>query len=328
MKNFAFAALALAIGQMAMAESIFIRGLKINSSGQVVLTVNSDINLKVADLDVKVYYRDTTPETVSGSWTQAHAVTVDGSGSQFTLNVTPSSTENLPNLFVHSNALYWKVVTEIEGVQLWANGPYWASCNVGATKPEEFGYLFWWGDTVGYTSSSWTGTSSQKYTGVTWVSSEGESMSSSPFTTSCPTYNKSKQSLLDDGYIDSTGNLAAEHDAATVHLGSPWRMPTDAELQKLVSSTYCTVSWTDRNGVYGRLVTGKGDYSSKSIFLPAAGRGEGTDFWYSGERGHYWTSTPYSDGNTHARYLYLHSGGFARGYNLRYYGQSVRPVRD
>ena len=36
------------------------------------------------------------------------------------------------------------------GVQLWENGPYWAECNVGATKPEEYGYYFWWGDTVGY----------------------------------------------------------------------------------------------------------------------------------------------------------------------------------
>ena len=39
---------------------------------------------------------------------------------------------------------------ELGGVQLWENGPYWAECNVGATKPEEYGYYFWWGDTVGY----------------------------------------------------------------------------------------------------------------------------------------------------------------------------------
>ena len=36
------------------------------------------------------------------------------------------------------------------GTRLWADGPYWAECNVGATKPEECGYYFWWGDTVGY----------------------------------------------------------------------------------------------------------------------------------------------------------------------------------
>ena len=42
------------------------------------------------------------------------------------------------------------------GVQLWDNGPYWAECNVGASKPEEYGYYFWWGDTVGYTRSGGT----------------------------------------------------------------------------------------------------------------------------------------------------------------------------
>ena len=35
-------------------------------------------------------------------------------------------------------------------VQLWADGPYWAECNVGAQTPEDAGYSFWWGDTVGY----------------------------------------------------------------------------------------------------------------------------------------------------------------------------------
>ena len=46
------------------------------------------------------------------------------------------------------------VTIGLGGVQLWENGPYWAECNVGATKPEEYGYYFWWGDTVGYPQSS------------------------------------------------------------------------------------------------------------------------------------------------------------------------------
>ena len=63
------------------------------------------------------------------------------------------------------------------GVQLWENGPYWAECNVGALAPEESGYYFWWGDTVGYARS-----------GGTWVSSMGEQTSGSPFSSSsCPT---------------------------------------------------------------------------------------------------------------------------------------------
>ena len=216
------------------------------------------------------------------------------------------------------------------GVQLWEGGPYWAECNVGASEPEEYGYYFWWGDTVGYTRSGGTWSSSSSYyyySGVTWVSSSGTSMSSSPFSSStCPTYNKSISSLQSSGYIDATTNLVAKYDAATVHLGSPWRMPTDAEFSALISN--CTTTWTTRNGVYGRLVTGKGDYASKSIFLPAAGRGYGSYLYYPGSFGYYWPSSPDSDYSDDAWYLRFSSSYFDRYSYLRYYGQSVRAVRS
>ena len=211
------------------------------------------------------------------------------------------------------------------GVQLWENGPYWAECNVGATKPEEYGCYFWWGDTVGYTRSGGTWTDGYYYSGVTWVSSTGVQMSSSPFTSSCPTYGKDNAALLSAGYIDSTGNLVAAHDAATAHLGSPWRMPTDAEFSALIDN--CTTTWITTNGVSGRLVTGKGNYANRSIFLPAAGRGNGSSLYYPGSRGFYWSSTPYSDKADYAWNLYLNSGNFYRSINYRYLGQSVRPVR-
>ena len=149
------------------------------------------------------------------------------------------------------------IAGELGGVQLWENGPYWAECNVGATRPEECGYYFWWGDTVGYTRSGGTWTDGSYYSGVTWVSSAGQQMSTSPFTSSsCPTYGKDNSALLSAGYIDSTGNLVAAHDAATAHLGAPWRMPTDAEFSALISN--CTTTWITTNGVSGRLVTGTG----------------------------------------------------------------------
>jgi hypothetical protein len=47
-------------------------------------------------------------------------------------------------------------------VQLWENGPYWATTNIGAEKPEDYGYYFWWGDTVGY-----------KRENDKWVASDG-----------------------------------------------------------------------------------------------------------------------------------------------------------
>ena len=214
------------------------------------------------------------------------------------------------------------------GGQLWANGPYWAECNVGASKPEDYGYYFWWGDTVGYTRSG--GTWNEVYEcleGVTWVSSTGQTMSSSPFdSSSCPTYGKDNSALQSEGWIDATGNLVAAHDAATAHLGAPWRMPTDAEFSALISN--CDWTWTTKNGVNGYEVRGRGDYASNSIFLPAAGYGYGSDLSRPGLYGFYWSSSPYSDYSRYAWNLYFGSGFFERNRNLyRNCGLSVRPVR-
>ena len=209
------------------------------------------------------------------------------------------------------------VTIELGGVQLWENGPYWAECNVGATKPEEYGYYFWWGDTVGYTN-----------TGSGWISvKDGTSISFTDSGTAASTYGKSNSALQSAGYIDSTGNRVAAHDAATAHLGSPWRMPTEAEFSALVSN--CTTTWITTNGVPGRLVTGKDAYADRSIFLPAAGYGYGSDLYYFGSDGYYWPSTPTSGSSYNAWNFGFHSGYFGQSdRRSRSNGQSVRPVRD
>ena len=209
------------------------------------------------------------------------------------------------------------------GVQLWEDGPYWAECNVGATRPEECGYYFWWGDTVGYKRNA----SSNGWESV-------ESGASFLFNgDACPTYGKSTIALQTDGYIDSVGNLTAEYDAATAYLGAPWRMPTVAETEDLFRN--CTTSWTRRNGVYGCLVTGKGAYASKSIFLPAAGCGHSNSLFYS-DTCNYWSSTPYSDSAPYldsyyyAWYFYFAAtaSGQYQYYDNRGYGRTVRPLRE
>ena len=215
------------------------------------------------------------------------------------------------------------------GVQLWTGGPYWAACTVGATEPEEFGYYFWWGDTVGYTRSGgiWE-ESTHRFYDVTWVSSTGEQMDSSPFVTnSCPTVFKDNSTLQSEGWIDATTNLVAAHDAATAYLGAPWRMPTYPEIQALVDN--CATTWITTNGVKGRLVTGTGAYANRSIFLPAPGYGSGSNFGNPNLRGYYWSSTPDSDNSYKAWYLDFNSSLFQRDtYYGRQYGLSVRPVRD
>lgn len=247
------------------------------------------------------------------------AGTISGSGATWTRRYVWDAAADLGEVKIADVVLAAEAATPLGGVQLWEGGPYWAECNVGATKPEEYGYYFWWGDTVGYARNA---------SDNGWVSSRtGASFSFS--IGNCPTYNQTTAQfqLQSMGYIDGTGNLVAKYDAATAHLGAPWRMPTADEFDALVSN--CTTAWTTRNGVYGRLVTGKGAFSTKSIFLPAAGNGNGndSDLYDPGSFGRYWSSAPYSDDSDLAWYLRFRSGNFSRDYNYRYYGLPVRPLR-
>ena len=276
------------------------------------ITVDYTLGGVEADLDYKVAF-DVTANGVTRGVTNAAAKLADG---------TASKVIDTAALFGAASAdpkakvrIVLIAVKPLGGVQLWEDGPYWAECNVGATKPEEYGYYFWWGDTVGYKrNASDTG----------WVSSQnGASFS---FTVSdCLTYGKDTAQLQSAGYIDATGNLVAQYDAATAHLGAPWRMPTDAEYAALIDN--CDTEWTTRNGVAGRLVKGRGAYATKSIFLPAAGLGYDSDLTGPGSYGNVWSSTPYSDYSDRAWGLDLNSGGFIRYGSDRYFGQSVRPLR-
>ena len=259
--------------------------------------------------------------------------TTDGSGNSFLPYVKPLGKAKLTDGWRHvpdgGNPAFRFFAVEVVppgcesivdellgGVQLWENGPFWAECNVGATKPEEYGYYFWWGDTVGYTN-----------TGSAWISvKEGTSISFADSGTAASTYGKDDAALLSAGYIDSTTNLVAAHDAATAHLGSPWRMPTDAEFAALLDN--CTTAWIITNGVNGQLVMGKGAYADKSIFLPAAGYGYDSCLDELGSFGYYLSSTPISDFPERAWSLNFLSDGSYRYYYDRCFGRSVRPVRD
>ena len=216
----------------------------------------------------------------------------------------------------YENMVVRATLTAHGKVQLWEGGPYWATTNIGAENPEDYGYYFWWGDTIGY-----------KRENNKWVATDGSSSNFSFSSGNAPTYGKSIDTLKSQGWITADSVLAPEHDAAHVHWGGEWRMPTDAEFSALISN--CTATWITTNGVPGRLVTGKGAYANSSIFLPAAGYGFDTYLYSTGSFGVYWSSTPNSDGLYDAWYLYFDSRFFYRSnYGIgRYSGQSVRPVR-
>ncbi len=189
-------------------------------------------------------------------------------------------------------------------VQLWEGGPYWADRNIGAKKPEDSGLYFWWGDTKGHRP--------------------GYNFSSD--NSAIYTYDKSWWELQSTGWVTSVGIgvLSSSHDAAHVKWGGGWRMPTAQEFDDLNSK--CDWTWATMNGVKGRVVRGRGTYDSNSIFLPAAGSGEGTSLYYAGSHGLYWSSIPADVGS--AGVLYFNSGDHGTGY--RYAcprGFPVRPVQ-
>ena len=164
----------------------------------------------------------------------------------------------------------------------------WATCNVGATSPEDYGNYYAWGETT--TKKYYTGNNSK---------TDGKSMS------------------------DISGNK--EYDAATVNWGKGWRMPTKEEFEELLNEDNCTWEWTTQKGVKGYKVTSKKNYNS--IFLPAAGfRYEGGTH-YAGSSGGFWSSTPYDD-TYNAYDLGFGNGGRGTNWSSRYGGLSVRPVAE
>ena len=180
----------------------------------------------------------------------------------------------------------------------------WATCNVGATKPEEYGDYFAWGETQPKSIYDW---STYKYCNGS--------------------YGTPTKYCTDSYYgtVDNKTQLELSDDAARAIWGGSWRMPTDAELTELREQ--CTWTWTTQNGVYGYKVTSKkSGYTNKSIVLPAAGYRCDSSLSYAGSYGGYWSSSLYTGNPNIAYELYFSPVCVSRDYYLRYYGLSVRPV--
>ena len=181
----------------------------------------------------------------------------------------------------------------------------WASCNVGANNPEDYGDYFAWGETT------------TKDTYYNWSTYKWCNGSSSTLTKYC-----NKSSYGNNGFTDNKTQLELSDDAARVNWGGSWRMPTDAEWSELINN--CTGTWTTQNGVNGYKVTSKSN--GNSIFLPAAGFRLDTSLSSAGSFGYYWSSSLDRDNPYYAWLVRFYSGDVDRGYSYRYYGLSVRPV--
>lgn len=193
------------------------------------------------------------------------------------------------------------------------SGTLWATCNVGANSPEEYGDYFAWGETVPKEEYNW---STYKYCA---------GASSSRLTKYCT------MSVYGNyGFTDGLTELQPEDDAATAYLGNGWQTPSREQCTELITNSNTTTIWTTQNDVNGRLFTSK--INGESIFLPAAGRYGDTSLEDADRCGHYWSRTnfmdEYSSSSPGAGYLLFSQYQFLSGTGgVRYYGSTIRPVR-
>jgi hypothetical protein len=160
----------------------------------------------------------------------------------------------------------------------------WASWNVGAAKPEEYGGYFGWGDPAGLKTSR----------------------SDSDYPSANPPRNIS----------------GTEYDAAHVHWGGSWRLPTREQAEELVNE--CAWKAESLNGVAGFRVTGK---NGNSIFLAAGGGRDGTSVNFAVVGADFWTGTV-SENSGEAWCFTFYQGRVHTDDLWRHYGFMIRPVTD
>ena len=176
------------------------------------------------------------------------------------------------------------------------SGLKWATCNVGATSPEQAGLYFAWGETEGYTADDVT-------SGVR-LFTEDE-------------YNAGPAASI-------STNLTLEQDAAHVNMGGKWRMPSTDEFRELLDN--CNIVITDdynETGVKGKVFTSK--VNGKSIFFPTVGDCQDSLVNLDDYNGYYWSAYWYSSNSPW--YLdFSYNGEYLKPLGTRYWGYSVRGV--
>ncbi len=180
------------------------------------------------------------------------------------------------------------------------SGLLWATYNVGANKPEEYGDYYTWGEIKPCGNCyKWKNNNSRAF----------------------PDYGITKYNTTDGKTV-----LELEDDAARANWGGDWRMPTEAEQDEL--RTECTWTWitgknSAGNAVAGYKITGT---NGNSIFLPAAGCRYGSSLNLAGAFGYYWSSSLNTSYPDYACNFNFNSVFYVWNIGTRYSGQSIRAV--
>ena len=172
------------------------------------------------------------------------------------------------------------------------SGTLWATCNVGATSPEQAGLYFAFGETTGYTAEQVT-SGMRKFNKASYKETKIKS------------------------------DLRREQDAAHIHMGGNWRMPTKAEYKELIGK--CDSAWTNNyneTGMAGSIFTSK--VNGNSVFFPAAGLCDNSYLLSVGSYGYYWSASWHSSSLAWGLDFYVYDQ-FLEYYH-RFFWCSVRGV--
>ena len=255
------------------------------------------------------------PEGTSASWLSVEPASGAAGLHEIMIRVTANDATEVRTATIHLLSGKSKVaeilVTQEESLVFEAVdlglSVKWASCNVGATSPEESGDYFAWGETE----------EKSNYTPLTYKYYLGDLDGNGYY------YDSNE-------YQNIGSNISGtSYDVAHVKWGGSWRMPTLSEIQELCNK--CSWEWTTVNGVSGQKVTGP---NGNSIFLPAAGNRVGTEVHRRGSDGRCWSDTLNEDDSVYGGSAFgfcFGSGGRGWNYGYSYFrsnGQSVRPVTE
>ena len=226
----------------------------------------------------------------------------DGHGTDFYFGRTINAVSRNITLYAQ-----WKYqVAGIENGYTWEDlglpsGTKWATCNVGASAPEEYGDYYAWGETSTKSTYDWNTYKWENESGFTKYSIDSRY-----------------------GTVDNKTVLEPEDDAATVNWGGQWRMPTIAECQELINN--CEWTWTDDyngTGVAGQIVIS--NINGNFIFLPAAGGRSFDNLPVVGRCGLYWSSSLCAS-RAWVWEVYFELSYVSWSSDDRIFGRSVRPV--
>jgi len=186
------------------------------------------------------------------------------------------------------------------------SGTLWATCNVGASKPEDYGNYYAWGETSSKSTYNWSTYKFGDYNKLTKYCNDSD--------------------YGDNDFTDNLTTLQSVDDPATVNWGSGWRTPSKAQWEELLANTMN--QWTMKNGVRGRLFTSK--KNDEALFLPASGNCRwASEPIFAGFDGYYCSRSLYTGYSLCAWYLFFDSDNCRlNNYVDRSNGVSVRPVRE